>query len=102
MKERNKYKIALNNLKRGYGILLGLLDKNVDKSVEKAFKILDELIEKEKPKKVEHSPEVDDDMVVCPICEKEFEIDYDEHCDYCPDCGQKLDWSEVEREMEVE
>lgn len=54
---------------------------------------------KEKPKKVEHSPEVDDDMVVCPICEKEFEIDYDEHCDYCPSCGQKLDWSDIEKEM---
>lgn len=54
------------------------------------------LKERDTPKKVEHSPEVDDDMVVCPICSREFEIDYDEHCDYCPSCGQKLDWNEIE------
>ena len=29
----------------------------------------------------------------CPICERRFEVDYEEHYKYCPDCGQKLDWS---------
>lgn len=35
------------------------------------------------------------DTAICP-CGREFEIDYDEHCDYCPSCGRKLDWSECE------
>lgn len=29
----------------------------------------------------------------CPCCGKEYEVDYDEY-DYCPNCGQRLDWSE--------
>lgn len=35
------------------------------------------------------------DTAICP-CGREFEIDYDEHCDYCPSCGRRLDWSECE------
>lgn len=63
------------------------------------------LKERDTPRKVERYADSYDeegnliyDMAVCPECHREFEIDYDEHCDYCPDCGQKLDWSEVERE----
>lgn len=33
------------------------------------------------------------DMYDCPNCGTTYEIDYDEY-DFCPDCGQKLDWSE--------
>ncbi len=32
------------------------------------------------------------DTWICPLCEKRYEVDYDDY-DYCPDCGQKLDWS---------
>lgn len=28
----------------------------------------------------------------CPRCGASYEIDYD-HYDYCPNCGQKIDWS---------
>ena len=49
--------------------------------------------DKETPQKVERSPEVDEDMVVCPNCNRAFEFEYEEHYDYCPSCGQKLDWS---------
>lgn len=31
------------------------------------------------------------DMYDCPNCGTTYEIDYDEY-DFCPDCGQKLDW----------
>lgn len=29
----------------------------------------------------------------CPRCGASYEIDYD-HYDYCPNCGQKIDWSD--------
>lgn len=38
------------------------------------------------------------DTAICPICHRNFEIDYDEHVRYCPDCGQKMDWSDEEDE----
>ena len=33
------------------------------------------------------------DMWECPCCGEEYEVDYDEY-DYCPNCGQRLVWSE--------
>ena len=35
------------------------------------------------------------DMWDCPNCEKSYEIDYD-HYDHCPNCGQAIDWSDIE------
>lgn len=29
----------------------------------------------------------------CPNCETKYEVDYDDH-DFCPKCGQRIDWSE--------
>lgn len=33
------------------------------------------------------------DMWNCPTCNKSYELDYDDY-DFCPHCGQKLDWEE--------
>lgn len=33
------------------------------------------------------------DTWICTCCEKRYEVDYDEY-DFCPNCGQKIDWSE--------
>ena len=35
------------------------------------------------------------DEWICPCCGRRYEVDYDDY-DYCPDCGQKLDWSNEE------
>lgn len=35
------------------------------------------------------------DTWICPCCEQHYEVDYDDY-DYCPKCGQKIDWSENE------
>ena len=35
------------------------------------------------------------DTAICK-CGREFEIEYEEHYNYCPTCGQRLDWSECE------
>lgn len=32
------------------------------------------------------------DTWICPNCEKRYEVDCDNY-DYCPDCGQAIDWS---------
>lgn len=32
----------------------------------------------------------------CPNCGECYEVDYDDY-DYCPKCGQKIDWSENRR-----
>lgn len=35
------------------------------------------------------------DEWICPCCRKRYEVDYDDY-DYCPNCGQHIDWSEEE------
>lgn len=35
------------------------------------------------------------DSWACPCCHEEYELGYDEY-EHCPNCGQALDWSEVE------
>ena len=35
------------------------------------------------------------DEWICPCCGSRYEVDYDDY-DYCPNCGQKLDWSDEE------
>lgn len=32
------------------------------------------------------------DTAYCPICRHEYEVDYDDHDNFCRCCGQKLDW----------
>lgn len=34
------------------------------------------------------------DTWICPTCGISYEIDYDDY-DYCPACGQAIDWSEA-------
>lgn len=55
-------------------------------------------LEKQIPKKpnIEGDGYADGHLVydtwICPNCEKDYEIDYDDY-DYCPNCGQKIDKS---------
>ena len=35
------------------------------------------------------------DEWLCPCCGSRYEVDYDDY-DYCPNCGQKIDWSDEE------
>lgn len=36
------------------------------------------------------------EISICPICKRIFEVDNEEHYNYCPTCGQKLDWSDCD------
>lgn len=38
------------------------------------------------------------DMYDCPKCGKHYELDYEQY-DYCPNCGQKMNW-EIDNELE--
>ena len=33
------------------------------------------------------------DEWICPCCGSRYEVDYDDY-DFCPNCGQKIDWSD--------
>ena len=57
-------------------------------------------LEKQIPKKpnIEGDGYADGQLVydtwICPCCENHYEIDYDNY-DYCPNCGQHIDRSEL-------
>lgn len=59
---------------------------------------VEEAIEKNKPKNPDYEGdgysdgEIVYDTWICPNCGVKYEVDYEEY-DYCPDCGQKIDWS---------
>lgn len=36
------------------------------------------------------------DTWIRPCCESRFEVEFEEH-DYCPNCGQRIDWGEMEK-----
>lgn len=66
-----------------------------------------EALEKQIPKKpdLEGDGYADGEMVydiwICPACGEKFEIEYDQD-DYCPNCGQHIDWSKEREEQEHE
>lgn len=33
-----------------------------------------------------------DEVAMCPRCKRVFKVDVEEHYNYCPTCGQKLNW----------
>ena len=87
----NKYQVALNGWKRA--CRTGLIDI-VDE------RTLQELVNKATPTKpniwgdgIDSNGEIIYDMYDCPSCDKSYEIDYEKY-DYCPNCGQRLDWSD--------
>lgn len=59
-----------------------------------------EAVEKQKAKKATYDGDgyaTDGTFVwdewICPRCGTRYEVEYEEH-DYCPNCGQHIDWSE--------
>lgn len=58
-------------------------------------------LEKQIPKKPDYEGDGFDedgyliyDTWICPNCGKHYEVDYDDY-DFCPECGQTLDWSDI-------
>lgn len=92
----NKYKKAFEELKLN-------AEDNVD--YMQNISLIEELVKKSiaiKPD-VEGDGYADGQLVydtwICPSCEEQYEVGYD-YYKYCPNCGQKLDLSEVEDDSE--
>ena len=61
----------------------------------KNMEMIVQALEKQIPKKPTYAPDgtfVFDEWI-CPCCGNRYEVDYDDY-DHCPNCGQKLDWSD--------
>lgn len=104
----NKYQEALNILKENAyeyaeDTLDGeewFLDYEPMDNVDEVAKPLQELVNKVTPMKPKYmsDPYGDEllfDTYICLNCEKEYFPQYGYI--YCPNCGQKLDWSDCER-----
>ena len=80
------------------------IKENIQPSVGgKSLEMAIEALEKQMPKKPTYDGDgyaPDGSFVwdewLCPNCNSRYEVDYDEY-DYCPNCGQALDWSADKR-----
>ena len=98
----NKYKEALIYFCNGCDHEYEEGDYGQCKKVEgrcKHYKVFQELVDKETLKSVEYISTVGDsdgypvyDVAICPSCSRKFEVEYEEHYNYCPHCGQHLNW----------
>lgn len=75
------------------------LKEKTDEQIEERQTAI-EALEKQLPKKPDFKGDGCDqegnliyDTWICPNCEEYYEVEYDDY-DYCPNCGQRLDWSE--------
>lgn len=83
-------------------------EKRIELPQQFDIELLRELVNKEMPRYVnyEYDGYADGcpvyDIAHCPECGRYFEADREEHYNYCPDCGQKLDWEFRELEEDGE
>ena len=95
----NRYQESFDRLAFNFG--LDCLDEKLYPEEIEDFKLFQELVDKETPVTLEYEGDGYDqkgvmvyDTAICPVCERHFEVDYDEHSNYCPNCGQRLDWGD--------
>ena len=94
---KNKYQIVDYDDEFGADIYLY-------ESYKEEFDLLQELVDKATPKKVDKNtkgifPNNDTYLsyhttYACPNCNCKLHLDWHEKRNYCPECGQKLDWSD--------
>lgn len=71
---------------------------------KQTYDVAIDALEKQIPKKPDYEADGYDnngeliyDTWICPNCEKRYEVDCDSY-DYCPNCGQAIDWNEEGKE----
>lgn len=80
----------------------GLITESYYEKTCAEFENRDDIFDKQTPKKPDFEGDGYDDSGniiydtwICPCCENRYEVDYDMY-QYCPACGQALDWSDYE------
>ena len=72
------------------------------KQIEEAIKVAIEALEKQIPEIPDYEGDgyADGELVydtwICPRCGRHYEIDCNDDYVYCPQCGQCLDWDNLE------
>ncbi len=61
---------------------------------EKAFEILEQLVDKDTPKKFVIGTSKGFKFPICPNCKTELNEYYKDANKFCKECGQRLDWRE--------
>ena len=92
----NKYQESFNNIVIEAELMAGKCNHDIQKDIE----TVQELVDKATSTKPNYEGDGCDengnviyDTWICPCCETRYEVDYHDY-QYCPNCGQKLDWSE--------
>ena len=72
------------------------------KQIEGAIKMAIEALEKQIPKIPDYEGDgyADGELVydtwICPCCGRYYELDCNDDYVYCPQCGQRIDWTPLE------
>ena len=85
MIDHDEYKEVLEALESGF---IEIID------IEQHRKATCEALEKQIPKKPQTATYFYGFKYSCPACSKTLCFDFDEQKEYCPECGQALDWSD--------
>lgn len=87
----NKYQEAWNNVKS----LAETSDYYKSYNDDKDINLIQELVEKETPVKfVKSYSRYGTESWLCPNCRRKLKRAWQECNNYCPKCGQKIEWSE--------
>ena len=62
-------------------------------AINEACVVACECMEKQIPKKVDSCEKAGDVYGDCPICRQSYTFQKGDEFNFCPECGQKLDWS---------
>lgn len=77
------------------GYYAGFREKEAQlEAVEEACLIACEALEKHFPKKVNNYEKACDIYGDCPSCGESYSFASGDEFNYCPECGQRLDWGE--------
>lgn len=87
--------IFASSLRNPQGTPLNITKKELAEAMGMAIQALEKQISK-KPTYEGDGYAPDGTLVydewLCPHCDNRYEVDYDDY-DFCPNCGQKIDWS---------
>lgn len=101
MKYKSAIKNAIKELKYSIEPNQGFMECRTGTISEEAIRMAIEALEKQIPEIPDYEGDgyADGfpvyDTWICPSCGSHYEIDYD-HYTYCPQCGQRIDWSPLE------